>query len=289
MTSVLPRKPVDRSIAARTGLAERIVQNARIGLGRLTKAPHREAAYGGLGRPGSGVVIGAVLTAILTIGLMLFLDANSIIWARTLPLDLRSLSGTVTKLGLSGWFLYPLGFLLVAIAFVDTGRLSSGVRATVAAISARVGFLFIAIGLPGLFVTIAKHIIGRARPFVPGYADPFAYSPLNWSAAYASMPSGHAATAFSAAVAFGALFPKFRLPLFAYAAVIGMSRIVVTAHHPSDVVVGAVVGAGGALLVRRWFAARRLGFTADPDGRIRAYAWPSFGRMKAVAARLFEK
>ena len=34
------------------------------------------------------------------------------------------------------------------------------------------------------------------------------------------------------------------------------SRVVLTAHHPSDVIAGAVVGVIGALLVRDWFAAR---------------------------------
>ena len=37
-----------------------------------------------------------------------------------------------------------------------------------AAITVRVGFLFVAIGVPGLFVTIVKRMIGRARPLVGG-------------------------------------------------------------------------------------------------------------------------
>ena len=67
---------------------------------------------------------------------------------------------------------------------------------------------------------------------------------------------------------------------------IALSRVVLTAHYPSDVIAGAVVGTCGALLVRRWFAARRLAFAAGPDGRIRALPGPSLQRIKRVAGRL---
>jgi membrane-associated phospholipid phosphatase len=40
------------------------------------------------------------------------------------------------------------------------------------------------------------------------------------------------------------------------------------AHHPSDVVAGAVIGLAGAMLVRYWFAARRLGFVIGEGGTI---------------------
>ena len=54
----------------------------------------------------------------------------------------------------------------------------------------RFGYLFLAIGLPGLFVTIVKRLIGRARPYVGNHDDPFAYMPFIWQPEYASMPSG---------------------------------------------------------------------------------------------------
>jgi membrane-associated phospholipid phosphatase len=51
-------------------------------------------------------------------------------------------------------------------------------------------------------------------------------------------------------------------------------------HHPSDVLGGAVVGVVGALMVRRWFAARRRGLS--PAG-FQPYARPSWARVKAAA------
>jgi membrane-associated phospholipid phosphatase len=68
-----------------------------------------------------------------------------------------------------------------------------------------------------------------------------------------------------------------------YALIIAASRVIVLAHHPSDVIAGAVVGTLGALMVRDWFAARRLGLVLDPHGRVRALPGPSLGRLKRVA------
>jgi undecaprenyl-diphosphatase len=148
-----------------------------------------------------------------------------------------------------------------------------------AALIVRFGFLFLAIGVPGLFVTIVKRLIGRARPNVGSPDDPFVYMPFGWEPEYASMPSGHATTAASAAIAIGAIWPRSRGVMWLYALVIMFSRVVVLAHHPSDVIAGAVVGAVGALGVRRWFAARRLLFSAAD---LRAFPGPSFKRIKAA-------
>ncbi len=103
---------------------------------------------------------------------------------------------------------------------------------------------------------------------IDGNLDPFVYRPLGWSVEYAGLPSGHATNACAAAIAIGALWPRSRPFMWAYALVIAISRVVMTAHHPSDVLAGAIAGTVGALLVRDWFAARGLGFALGPDGRV---------------------
>ena len=110
-----------------------------------------------------------------------------------------------------------------------------------------------------------------------------------WQAKFASLPSGHATTAFAAAVAFGALFPRARIAFWIYAMLVAVSRIVLTAHHPSDVIVGAAVGAWSALLIRNWFAARRLGFTVRSDGTVAAFPLPSRRRVQALARAAFAR
>jgi undecaprenyl-diphosphatase len=155
-----------------------------------------------------------------------------------------------------------------------------------AAVAVRLGFLFSAIALPGLVVTIVKRLVGRARPLVGGSVDPFLYLPLGWKVEYASFPSGHATDAFAAAMAIGALWPQVRPWMWTYAVVIAMSRVVLTAHYPSDVLAGAIVGVTGAILVRAWFASRGLAFAPGGDGGIRPMPGPSFARLKRVARQL---
>jgi membrane-associated phospholipid phosphatase len=190
----------------------------------------------------------------------------------------------ITDFGKSGWFLWPLGILFLGLAALPS--LPRMPQLALAAIMVRVGFLFVAIGAPSLFDTVIKRMIGRARPLVGGSLDPYLFSPFKWTAEYASLPSGHATTAFAAAIAFGTLWPRWRTVFWVYALLIAVSRVVLTAHYPSDVLAAAAVGIVGALLVRRWFALRGLGFSIGPDGVLHQKPGPSLRRIKAVARTL---
>ena len=227
----------------------------------------------------AGIYAGAVLLC------MILLDAPIVRAVGRLPHSVIWPFDQITDFGKSGWFLWPLGLLFLALAALPApaSRMS---QAVLAAVMVRIGFLFCAIAVPGLFVTTVKRMIGRARPMVGGHLDPFLYSPFKWTAAYASLPSGHSTTAFSVLVAFGSLWPRWRTEFLIYAGLISLSRIAVTAHFPSDVIAGALVGTVGSLLVRRYFALRRLGFSIGSDGVLHQYPLPSPRRIKAVAREL---
>ena len=79
--------------------------------------------------------------------------------------------------------------------------------------------------------------------------------------AFASFPSGHTTSAFAAACALGYMRPEWRRPLLAGAVLIGLSRILVGAHFPSDVVAGAILGSVVSMTLARDFARRGLAFT----------------------------
>jgi undecaprenyl-diphosphatase len=218
---------------------------------------------------------------------MIFVDAAAINAVGRLPRWVPWAFDQVTDFGKSGWFLWPLGILFLVLAALP--RLPRMAELVLAAVMVRVGFLFLAIGAPGLFVTTVKRMIGRARPLVGGTLDPYLFSPFKWTAAYAGLPSGHATTVFSVLVAFGTLWPRARTVLWLYALVIAASRVAVTAHYPSDVLAGALVGTLGALMVRRYFALRRLGFSVSPDGTVCAFPGPSLRRIKSVARALLSQ
>ena len=133
----------------------------------------------------------------------------------------------ITNFGLSGWFLIPFAAIVLCLAAVISPALSRRSQGVLTALAARFGFLFLAIGVPGLFVAIVKRLIGRARPYVGGggHDDPFLYMPFVWRPEYASMPSGHATTAVSAAIAIGAIWPRTRFVMWLYALIIMVSRV----------------------------------------------------------------
>lgn len=230
----------------------------------------------------AGVIAMIALLAVI-VSSMFLLDTSATAWARGLPAWFRPVFEEVTNFGLSSVFLYPLGAVMLLLAAICSPALPRLMQGVVVALAARFGFLFLAIGAPGLFTTIVKRMIGRARPYVGGYDNPFLYKPFIWRPEYASMPSGHSTTAVAAAIAIGAVWPRARPVMWLYALTIMFSRIVLTAHHPSDVLAGALVGGLGALMIRRAFAARRLVFC---PGDLRPHPWPSWRRLKALAMHM---
>lgn len=238
--------------------------------------------------PLKGWITVAAASAILAVivASMLLLDALAIGEARLSPRWLRKTFEFITQFGTAGWFLWPSGILLLVMAASPASKLTRFSQGVLAALVVRAGFIFLAIGVPALFVALIKRFIGRARPYVSEAVDPYSYVPFIWKASYASLPSGHATNAFAAAIAIGALWPRARVPMWIYAVLIAVSRVMVNAHFPSDVIAGAFVGITGAFLVRGWFAARRLGFIVASDGAIHHIPGPSWRRTKAVAGRL---
>lgn len=91
-----------------------------------------------------------------------------------------------------------------------------------------------------LVVETLKIGLGRARPYVPGEHGRFTGPSL--SGQYHSMPSGHSANAFAMATVLAHRYPEQASLLYGLALVIGLSRIQLGVHWPSDVIAGAAIG-----------------------------------------------
>jgi membrane-associated phospholipid phosphatase len=275
-----------------TGIAEsrnyfsRFLLLAWLSLAQLARTPsHSRRADAGRRAARHALLLAAGL-GVAIIALMLVLDAweigqmpkrgtPSLWWMRIL-----------TDFGKDEYVLSALGVLLIAVAIIAPAF--RGIqRSLLLGLGTRLQFLFCAVLVSALISEVIKWCVGRGRPFVGGEGNVLHFSHFAGTGAYSSFPSGHATCAFALAFAVSALWPKARIAMLVYALVICATRLVLLAHHPSDVVAGALVGTIGAMFVRYWFAARRLGFAIHQDGTIVALVGPSSGRLKRVAGGAF--
>jgi len=189
----------------------------------------------------------------------------------------------LTDLGKDSYVMLLLAGMLLVVALVAAARRGTA-RARWLGLGLRLQFVFFAVLTPLLAGELIKWAAGRGRPFVGGKAEPFNFEPFIGTESHASFPSAHCITAFALAVAVAAVWPRARGAMVVYAVVIAVSRLVLLAHHPSDVVAGATIGVVGAMAVRYWFAARRLGFAIRQDGEIVPFRRIS-GGLKRVAGK----
>jgi undecaprenyl-diphosphatase len=137
-----------------------------------------------------------------------------------------------------GW----LDWLFVGLSRIGTLGAVWIAIALVLAIVWRRPTLFGLVLLAALVADVAalagKDTIPRDRPPVR-YPEPHALVKVP---ADHSFPSGHTATSFACALVLARAAPRLRVPLFALAAAIGLSRVYVGVHYPLDVLGGAVLG-----------------------------------------------
>ncbi len=126
---------------------------------------------------------------------------------------------------LGTWDLAPM---LVAIALIIGRNFWKRLLGTILA-----GFVVQTALTEGL-----KWVIGRPRPSQIPDPDLF-FGP---GTEYHSLPSGHASFIFVFATICAHYFPRARKPVFALAAFVAASRVVVGSHYVSDIAFGALIG-----------------------------------------------
>ncbi len=159
---------------------------------------------------------------------------------------------------LSGGNGVKTGFLVLAVA-VGVALLCFGNR------RARLCALFLALIVPtndGLICNTIKHAVARPRPFVmlpearvfghvrKDYVPPEPDQKVMDMAArrgLTSMPSSHAANMFAATMALFLFYRRSLWIMLPLAIGVAFSRVYNGVHYPSDVLAGAIIGAGYAV------------------------------------------
>lgn len=94
------------------------------------------------------------------------------------------------------------------------------------------------------FCVLLKYITNRKRP---------EGSSSRWNS---SFPSGHAEMSSFIAFYFGEKYPKYRIPLYLWALLVGTSRVYLKRHWVSDVLAGYALGGLGAYLTIKFYENR---------------------------------
>lgn len=94
---------------------------------------------------------------------------------------------------------------------------------------------------------LIKHLVERPRPFTLYPIEPLVSPPSGYS-----FPSGHSASSFAVATAYGLMQKNnLRYVLLALATAIALSRLYVFVHYPTDVLCGVLFGIVSAYLAKR--------------------------------------
>jgi undecaprenyl-diphosphatase len=174
--------------------------------------------------------------------------------------------GIITRFGKSDWVLWPTIIGFVVILCGDWRRVAKRVAAAWREVAAIAAFLFFSVAISGILVNIIKQFVGRARP--PALEGPFSFDSFTYHYLHQAYPSGHSQVVGAVAVVALLVAPRYGLLVVLGCLVIAVSRVMVNAHYPSDVLAGLALGGGFAWLYARALAGVGIGFDLRANGSI---------------------
>ncbi|MEC0182816.1 undecaprenyl-diphosphatase [Paenibacillus peoriae] len=161
-------------------------------------------------------------------------------WINELANHLSILNGIMRFLAQYAPYLFGLALLVYWFSFKMPHRM----MVIEAVVTAGVGFA-ISWGL--------GHLFYRDRPFVGHDVIQLIHHDAN-----ASFPSNHALGAIAVATVFWLHRQKYRVLWVILAVLIAVSRVWTGVHYPSDILAGAVIGAGCAVGIHTFIRNRKL-------------------------------
>lgn len=208
-----------------------------------------------------------VITLVL-IALLVPFDAHLSVSAQSLPDAIVQFNRTITDFGTFGWMIYAAAGLTTVAYIAERSGLSETVQSRARTARFLSLYILVTIGTASALVHMLKFVIGRARPELIAEMGAHSLTPFAGGDLFASFPSGHSTAVGAFFGAFSMLVPQLR-PLFALGALtIGVSRVIVGAHYPSDVAAGLLLGLWSAVMIAFIFLSREWLFSADARG------WP---------------
>lgn len=140
---------------------------------------------------------------------------------------LTKLMTYITYLGSKEFTLsIPFSFIIISLFESGNTKLIYGIE------------IFISLSISHIFIHFVKRIANRPRP----YEKISDSRKLIITLEEYSFPSGHTTASFAIATSLSFIFPNFNFFFYSLALLVGLSRIHLGVHYPTDIIIGSIIG-----------------------------------------------
>jgi membrane-associated phospholipid phosphatase len=191
--------------------------------------------------------ITAAIVAMIYLAMFFFFDRAVDLWVHNNYSNtwLFQLGTYISYLAKGELFLIAIAicFILIIISYPNIKR--RGTRYLL--------YICISVSIAIIIGNALKYLLGRYRPIMLFEHNLYGLHFFSSEWALNSTPSGHTIRAFSLLTALSLLYRRFTVVFISVAVLIGISRVAVTAHYPSDVLFGAFIGIFTAAWTYKYF------------------------------------
>jgi len=181
-------------------------------------------------------IIFALIAVVVYLVFFFFLDRTIDLWINSNYAEtwLHDLGYYISYSAYDPFIKVALAFCFIIIFLIDPGIKKHWVRSLL--------YICVSVSIAIIIGDGLKFILGRYRPVMLFENNLYGLTLFSTEWALNSSPSGHTLRAFALMTALSLLYRKFAVVFISIAVLIGLSRIVVTDHYPSDVLFGAFIG-----------------------------------------------
>jgi membrane-associated phospholipid phosphatase len=155
----------------------------------------------------------------------------------------------LTDLGIGTGYVVGALLLIIFATVARRAHFASRFEALFAR-AQRLSFLFLlSLAASGAVVNLIKILAGRHRPRDLFSQSEYGFEPFQFRHALDSFPSGHSQTIFVVTTVLALAMPRRWRSISLAGAVIAATRITMTNHYLSDVIVGSYIGIAAVLLI----------------------------------------
>lgn len=192
-------------------------------------------------------VIAAGITASIYLILFIFFDKSIDLWIHNNYANtwLYQSGEDISSLAKGAYIKFGLALSFIVILIVDPNIKNRRTKQLL--------YVCVSVSVAIIIADGMKYFLGRYRPIMLFKHNLYGLHFFSSEGALNSTPSGHTVRAFSLLTAVSLLYRRFTVLFISVAALIGASRVAVTAHYPSDVLFGAFLGIFTALWTYKYF------------------------------------